>query len=52
MKTNTYAAQNFSIINRIALNLLKNEKSKKIGVKSRRLSAGCDNDFLLKVLKN
>jgi len=52
MKTNTNAAQHFSIINRIALNVLKNEKSKKIGIKSRRLSAGWDNEFLLKVLKN
>jgi len=51
-KTNQNAVHNFSIINRIALNLVKNEKSKKVGVKSRRLNAGWDNDFLLKILKN
>lgn len=51
-KTNQNAVENFSIINRIALNLLKNEKSKKIGVKGRRLTAGWDNDFLIKILKN
>jgi len=44
------AAQNFSILNKIALNLLKNEKSSKIGVKSRRLKAGWDNHYLIKVL--
>ena len=44
------SAQNFSILNKIALNLLKNEKSIKIGVKGRRLIAGWDNEFLLKVL--
>ncbi len=44
------ASQNFSILNKIALNLLKNEKSSKIGVKSRRLNAGWDNHYLIKVL--
>ncbi len=44
------AAQNFSILNKIALNLLKNEKSSKVGVKSRRLKAGWDNHYLVKVL--
>ncbi len=44
------AAQNFSILNKIALNLLKNEKSRKVGVKSRRLKAGWDNHYLIKVL--
>jgi predicted transposase YbfD/YdcC len=51
-KQNAYAVENFSIINRIALNLLKNEKSKKVGVKGRRLNAGWDNTYLTKVLKN
>ena len=36
------AAQNFSLINRIALNLLKNEKSAKVGVKGKKLKAGWD----------
>jgi len=44
------AAQNFSILNKIALNLLKNEKSIKVGVKSRRMKAGWDNKYLIKVL--
>lgn len=46
------AAQNFSIICRIALNLLKNEKSKKRSVKGKRLDAGWDNQYLIKILKN
>lgn len=45
------APQNFSMLNKIALNLLKNEKSTKVGVKSRRMKAGWDNEYLLKVLK-
>lgn len=44
------AAQNFSILNKIALNLLKNEKTAKVGVKSRRLKAGWNNHYLIKVL--
>lgn len=44
------AAQNFSLINRIALNLLKNEKSAKVGAKGKRLKAGWDNEYLLKIL--
>lgn len=44
------AAQNFSTLNKIALNLLKNEKTLKMGVKGRRLKAGWDNNYLLKVL--
>ena len=47
-----HSAQNFSILLRIALNLIKNEKSKKRSVKGKRLDAGWDNDYLLKILKN
>ena len=44
------AAQNFSTLNKIALNLLKNEKSSKVGVKSKRLKAGWDDHYLIKIL--
>ena len=44
------SAQNFSLINKIALNLLKNEKTAKQGVKGKRLKAGWDNQYLLKIL--
>jgi len=51
-KREGHSAQNFSILARIALNLLKNETSKKRSVKGKRLDAGWDNDYLLKILKN
>ena len=39
-KREGYAAQNFSILNRIALNLIKHEQSKRRSVKGKRLDAG------------
>jgi len=45
-----YAAENFSMMNKIALNLLKNEKSVKVGVKTKRLKAGWDDIYMMKVL--
>lgn len=40
------AAENFSTITKVALNLLKNNKSKKMSVKRKRLLCSWDNDFL------
>jgi predicted transposase YbfD/YdcC len=45
-----YAAQNLAVLRHIALNLLKQETSAKCGIKNKRLTAGWDNDYLLKVL--
>jgi len=45
------AAQNFSSLNRIAINLLRKSELK-IGIKSRRKICGWDNDYLLQILKN
>ncbi len=47
-----HAAQNFSLLNRIALNLLKQDKTCKLGIKGKRLKAGWDNDYLLLLLGN
>jgi len=45
-----FAAENFATIRHIALNLLKQNKRFKAGVKGKRLAAGWDNDYLLEVL--
>jgi len=44
------ASQNFSLINKIALNLIKKEESCKLGIKSKRKKAGWDNRYLEKIL--
>ncbi len=49
-KRQGHAAQNFSILNRIALNLLKQDKSSQRGIKGKRLKAGWDHSYLLKLL--
>jgi predicted transposase YbfD/YdcC len=45
-----HAAENFSRIRRIALNLLGRETTKKRGIKGKRLNAAWDHDYLLKLL--
>ena len=46
-----YAAQNFSLINKVALNVFKNEKSKKRrSMKVKRHRAGWDNDYVFQLL--
>jgi predicted transposase YbfD/YdcC len=52
MKKDQNAVQNFSIINRVALNLLANEKTKKRSVRGKRIDAGWDNEYLVRILKN
>jgi len=43
-------AENFSILRRISLNLLKKEKTDKTGIETKRLRAGWDNNYLMKVV--
>ena len=45
-----HGAENFSRLCRIALNLLKNETTKKIGIAGKRKSCGWDDGYLLKVI--
>lgn len=46
-----HSAENFVVIRHIALNLLKQDKSVKLGIKNKRLKAGWDEDYLVKLLK-
>jgi predicted transposase YbfD/YdcC len=45
-----HSAQNFSLLNRIALNLLKLETTFKRGIRSKRLKAAWNQPYLLKLL--
>ncbi len=45
-----FADQNFAMLRRMAISLLGQDKSVKLGVKAKRLRAGWDNDFLLRLL--
>ena len=45
-----HGAENFSRLCRIALNLLKRDKTVKIGINGKRLKAGWDNDYLLRLI--
>lgn len=51
-KRNENAAQNYSCLNRIALNLLKKDQSIKRGIKGKRLNAAWNNNYLMKLLKD
>jgi len=45
-----HGAQNYSRLCRLALNLLKRDKTIQAGVKGKRLNAGWDHDYLLKLI--
>lgn len=46
-----HVAENLAIVRRIALNLLKQETTHKSGISCRRMTAGWNHQYLLKVLK-
>ena len=47
---NGHGAENFSRLCRIALNLLERDTTVKAGVKTKRLNAGWDHDYLLRLI--
>jgi predicted transposase YbfD/YdcC len=45
-----YAAENLATLRRLALNLLKREKTKKRGIRGKQLNASWDHPYLLRLL--
>jgi predicted transposase YbfD/YdcC len=44
------SVHNFSLLNRMALNLLRQDKTTKLGIKGKRLKTGWDKDYLMQIL--
>jgi len=47
-----HAPENLSLIRRLTMNLLKQEKSAKVGIRAKRLKAAWDDEYLSKVLSS
>ena len=47
-----YAAENFAVLRHLALNLIRQHKTKGLSIRTRRMKAAWDNDYLLQVLQS
>ena len=47
-----HSAENLAVIRHISVNLLSKEKTAKVGIENKRLKAGWDNQYLVKVLSS
>jgi predicted transposase YbfD/YdcC len=45
-----HSAKNMAVVRHIAMNLLRQEKTLKVGTQAKRLRAACDNDYLGKII--
>lgn len=45
------AAQNYALIRKVALNLLRQDKQNKVGIKCKRKMCGWDHDYMLRILR-
>lgn len=45
-----HAPQNLAILHHIGLNLLKQDRTEQLGIKNKRLAAGWDHDYLLRLI--
>ena len=46
-----HSAENMAVVRHIAINLLKKEKTLKVGTQAKRLRAACDNDYLGRIIR-